>query len=60
MTHVIQTQQLITLRTSADDANLEHVLIESCQFFAAKADGVYQIDGLGWFAADGTQLLQEP
>ena len=22
-------------------------------------DGVYQIDGHGWFAADGTLLLQE-
>lgn len=62
MEHVIQTRQLVTLRkpiAAADEILLERVLLEVCRFLAAGTDGVYQIDGTGWFAADGTLLLQE-
>ncbi len=62
MAHVIQTKQLITLRkpiAAADEVTLERVLAEACRFLAADADGVYQIDGQGWFAADGERLIQE-
>ncbi len=62
MQHMIQTQQLITLRKPidhADEATLETVLETACQFLASHTDGVYQVDGQGWFAADGTKLVQE-
>ncbi len=62
MQHVIQTQQLITLRKPIDvpdEIALENVLLAICQLLAARTDGVYQIDDVGWFAADGTLLLQE-
>ncbi|HJZ59230.1 MAG TPA: hypothetical protein VKE74_30070 [Gemmataceae bacterium] len=62
MQHVIQTQQLITIRKpldASDEVTLEKVLVEVCRFLAARTEGVYQIDDQGWFAADGTLLLQE-
>jgi hypothetical protein len=62
MQHVIQTKQLITLRKPldvADEVMLEKVLEETCRFLAANTDGVYQVDGKGWFAASGLLLLQE-
>jgi len=62
MRHVIQAQQLVTLRKpidAPDEVALDRVLTEACRFLAARTDGVYQIDDLGWFAADGTLLVQE-
>jgi hypothetical protein len=62
MRHVIQTKQLVTLRKpidAADEVTLEKVLEETCRFLAAATDGVYQIDGRGWFSAAGELLLQE-
>jgi hypothetical protein len=62
MRHAIQTKQLITLRMpidASDEVMLEKVLEESCRFLAAATDGVYQVDGHGWFTAAGEQLLQE-
>jgi hypothetical protein len=62
MQHAIQTKQLITLRKpidAADEVMLDKVLEESCRFLAAATNGVYQVDGRGWYAASGEQLLQE-
>jgi hypothetical protein len=62
MRHAIQTKQLITLRRpidAADEVALEKLLEETCRWLAANTDGVYQIDGRGWFAASGELLLQE-
>jgi hypothetical protein len=62
MQHAIQTKQLITLRRpidAADEVTLEKLLEEACRWLAANTDGVYQIDGRGWFAASGELLLQE-
>jgi hypothetical protein len=62
MEHVVQTAQLVTLRKpldAADEVAVEEVLEEACRFLAAATDGVYQVDGRGWFAADGTLLLRE-
>lgn len=58
MERVIQTQQLFVVRM-VDDAEMEKVLLDTCRFLAAATDGVYQIDGQGWFAASGEQLVQE-
>jgi hypothetical protein len=62
MRHVVQTKQLVTLRKpldAADEVTLERVLEETCRFLAAATDGLYQIDGRGWFSAAGELLLQE-
>jgi len=62
MPRVIQTKQLITLRKpvdAADEVLLEKVLEAATQFLAAQTDGVYQIDGHGWFARSGELLVQE-
>jgi hypothetical protein len=62
MERVVQSAQLITLRRPidhADEVRLEQLCGEASRHLAAATDGVYQIDGQGWFAADGTLLLQE-
>ena len=62
MQHAIQTKQLIVLRSPLDTPNevvAERILLHTCQFLAAKTEGVYQIDGRGWFAANGDLLLKE-
>ena len=59
---MIQTKQLITLRKPVDltdEVLVEKVLEEACRFLAAATDGVYQVDGRGWFAANGELLVQE-
>ena len=59
---VIQTKQLFVLRKpidAVDEIAAERLLEEACRFLAGATDGVYQIDGKGWFAANGELLLQE-
>jgi hypothetical protein len=62
MRHLIQTQQVFTLRRPVDWPN-EALLDALCdvlsQALAQEADGVYQIDGRGFFAPDGALLLEE-
>jgi hypothetical protein len=56
MQHVIQTKQLITMPIDTiPDPLVEHVF-GLCRWLAAQTDGRFQIDGRGWFAADGTLL----
>jgi hypothetical protein len=57
MQHVIGTKQLITLRP-ADGAS-DRLCDDACRWLAGKTDGVYQVDGRGFLAADGTVLLSE-
>ena len=62
MERVIQTRQLYTLRRPldhADEVRLERVCVGLCRYLAGATGGVYQSDGEGFFAADGTLLLQE-
>lgn len=62
MEHVIQTKQLVTFRRPldhADEATLDRLCEAVVRFVAARTEGVYQIDGRGWFAGDGTLLVQE-
>jgi hypothetical protein len=62
MEHVVQSKQLVTIRKpldASDEVALDAVLEETCRFLAAATDGVYQIDGRGWFSAAGELLLQE-
>ncbi len=62
MQRVIQAMQLITLRKPVDmtdEVLVDRVLEEAVRFFASAIDGVYQIDGRGWFTASGELLVQE-
>jgi len=62
MERVIQSQQLIVMRRpldAVDEIALENLLLEACRFLAAATDGVYQIDGQGWFSAAGECLVKE-
>jgi hypothetical protein len=62
MERVIQARQLYTLRRPldhADEVRLERVCVGICRHLAATTAGIYQADGEGFFAADGTLLLQE-
>jgi hypothetical protein len=62
MQHVTQTQQVFTLRKPIDFSNevlLDQVCVAICQMIAGAVDGVYQIDGQGFFEMSGRLLLEE-
>jgi hypothetical protein len=62
MEHVIAARQLVTLRRPldhADEVTLDRVRTAVCTWLAGQTDGVYQVDGAGFFAADGARLLAE-
>ena len=62
MEHVVQSKQLVTVRRPVDHSNevaVEDLCRAVCQTLAAAAEGVYQVEGDGWFAADGERLLTE-
>jgi hypothetical protein len=58
MERIIQTAQLFTLESPRDEA-AERLCDELCANLARCTDGVWQADGRGIFAADGTLLLPE-
>jgi len=67
MQHVIGTTQLFTIQQTIDHDDgepddshyLQTLLVNLCQFLARSTDGVYQIDGIGFFASDGRLLVAE-
>jgi hypothetical protein len=62
MERVIQTRQLFTLRRPLDHADevlVERLCVGLCRFLAAVTEGLWQADDEGFFAADGTLLVQE-
>ncbi len=62
MERAIQTRQLFTLRRPIDHANealVERVSVALSRHLAAITGGFYQADAEGFFAADGTLLVQE-
>jgi hypothetical protein len=62
MEHVIQSKQMVTVRKPLDSSNesaIEDLCQAVCRAIAESADGVYQVEGDGWYAADGRRLLQE-
>jgi hypothetical protein len=59
---MVQTRQLFTIRRpfdAADEILTEKICLGLSQFLARFTAGVYQIDGQGFFGADGLLLLQE-
>ena len=62
MRRVIQTGQLIAIRRPldhADEAALDHLCQLTARYLAQRTEGIFQIEGQGWFDTDGTMLLQE-
>ncbi|HZV06567.1 MAG TPA: hypothetical protein VE999_15915 [Gemmataceae bacterium] len=59
MERMIQTTQLFTLQCSDTSANPDQICVALCRFLAQTTAGVYQIDGRGFFAADGALLVAE-
>lgn len=62
MEHVVQTQQLFTIRKPLDHPNesaVDDLCRRLCTTLAAAGDGVFQAEDDGWYAADGTLLLKE-
>jgi hypothetical protein len=66
MQHVISTTQLFTLHQPLEDAEaseadlmIQNLCVHLCRFLAGATDGVYQVDHLGFFSADGVLLLAE-
>ncbi|MFO0965213.1 MAG: hypothetical protein U0793_06465 [Gemmataceae bacterium] len=61
MARLIASRQVITMRP-ADGAEMEATDELSrllCVYLAAATDGLYQIDGAGLFAADGSRIAAE-
>jgi hypothetical protein len=58
MERTIQAKQLFTLGPS-NAAPSDRVCVALCKHLAAVTAGFYQIDDLGFFAADGTPLVEE-
>ncbi len=61
MQHMISTTQVFTLGPLDPDADaeVEPLCVSLCRFLARETAGVYQVDGQGFFAADGTLLVAE-
>jgi hypothetical protein len=62
MEQMIRTKQLFTLRRPLDAANevlVDNICLGLARLFARTTEGVYQVDGQGFFSADGLLLLQE-
>jgi hypothetical protein len=58
MQQIVATRQLFTMSCSAAAAATVYDRIAA--FMARQARGIYQVDGRGFFAADGGLLLPEP
>ncbi len=60
---LIGTAQVFTLQLAEDEGDehspAERLELTCCRYLAAAGDGVYQVDRLGFFAADGTLLVPE-
>jgi hypothetical protein len=62
MERAIQSRQLFTLRRPAEragEAEVERLCLAACHFLAAATEGFYQVDGQGFFEADGTLVVPE-
>jgi hypothetical protein len=62
MEHVVQSKQLFTVRKPVDSPNesaVEDLCRSTSQFLARRADGIYQVEGDGWYGPRGELLLKE-
>lgn len=66
MEHVIRTRQLFCLHRPSEESGepltgptVEEVCTGLCRILARETDGIYQVDGQGFFDADGLLLVGE-
>lgn len=62
MEKIVQTQQLFTLRRPighADEATLERFCLALVHWLAKQTEAIYQVDGQGFFDAEGRLVLEE-
>ena len=62
MQHLTATTQIFTLQLPSDAENagcVDDSGVQLCRFLASETVGVYQVDGQGFYRADGTLLLAE-
>jgi len=62
MQHVISTQQLFSMECSRDrfeEESVRNFCIAVCEYLARETKGVYQVDNLGFFAANSKLLVPE-
>jgi hypothetical protein len=62
MERIIQTRELVTLDRMVPSRNtdmMDRLCVGLCLFLARATDGIWQADGEGLFAADGTLLVAE-
>ncbi len=60
--HLIGSRQIFTLTCQdedADSAMVQELCLSACRFLAQEAAGIYQIDGQGFFQADGSLIVRE-
>ena len=61
--HLVNTRQVFTFEVGIGDpdlvADIDRACHALCRFLARQTEGVYQADGRGFFAADGSVLLRE-
>lgn len=58
MRHMIGTKQVFTL-SGAPDEDVEDLCLGICRFLARTTEGIYQVDGRGFFDAEGRLLVPE-
>jgi hypothetical protein len=59
MEHVVATKQVFTLEIDPEQPEVLESAAALCQFLAQQTEGIYQIDGQGFFDMDGRLLLRE-
>jgi hypothetical protein len=56
MQQVITARQLFTVRSQT---GAEPLCVDLCRWLGSQVEGIYQVDGCGFFGADGTLLVAE-
>ncbi|HVK13012.1 MAG TPA: hypothetical protein VM597_29940 [Gemmataceae bacterium] len=62
MEHVFQSRQMVTVRRPLDHPNeieAERACLTIARLMAFAADGIYQVEGDGWYDGSGELLLKE-
>ena len=61
MLHMIRTSQLFVLGQADNvrSSETDGMAVALCRFLARKTEGVYQVDGMGFFDRDGSCLMEE-
>jgi len=57
---LVGTKQIFTVSPASDlDQHVREVCLAVCRYLARETDGIYQVDGQGFFTRDGDALAPE-